>query len=143
MDLNESKHPAQFASAQSMRNVREKNRAAWLALFAENAVVEDPVGVSPLDPTGNGHRGHEAIGRFWDTVIAPGETIMRVRESYPSGNECANVVSLVNRMPSGIEIAVDTVIVYRVDDRGKLVSLRAYWDFARVAAQLEAALRPG
>jgi hypothetical protein len=99
--------------------------------------------VSPLDPTGNGHRGHEAIGRFWDTVIAPGETIMRVRESYPSGNECANVVSLVNRMPSGIEIAVDTVIVYRVDDRGKLVSLRAYWDFARVAAQLEAALRPG
>jgi ketosteroid isomerase-like protein len=143
MDLNESKHPAQFASAQSMRNVREKKRAAWLALFAENAVVEDPVGVSPLDPTGNGHRGHEAIGRFWDTVIAPGETIMRVRESYPSGNECANVVSLVNRMPSGIEIAVDTVIVYRVDDRGKLVSLRAYWDFARVAAQLEAALRPG
>jgi len=143
MDLNESKHPAQFASAQSMRNVREKNRAAWLALFAENAVVEDPVGVSPLDPTGNGHRGHEAIGRFWDTVIAPGETVMRVRESYPSGNECANVVSLVNRMPSGIEIAVDTVIVYRVDDRGKLVSLRAYWDFAKVAAQLEAALRTG
>jgi ketosteroid isomerase-like protein len=126
-----------------MRHVRDRNRAAWLALFAEDAVVEDPVGVSPLDPTGKGHRGQEAIGRFWDMVIAPGHTTMHVRESYPSGNECANVVSLVNRMPNGNEIAVDTVIVYRVDDRGKLVSLRAYWEFDKVAAQLEAALRPG
>jgi steroid Delta-isomerase len=142
MELNESAHPAQFASSQSMRNVREKNRAGWLALFAEDAVVQDPVGVSPLDPAGNGHRGHEAIGRFWDMVIAPGDTVMRVRESYPSGNECANVVTLTNRMPGGIEIAVDTVIVYRVDERGKLVSLKAYWDFAKVAGHLEAALRP-
>ena len=142
MELNESTHPAQFASIQSMRNVRAKNRAAWLALFAEDAVVQDPVGVSPLDPSGNGHRGHESIGRFWDMVIAPGETVMRVRESYPSGSECANVVTLTNTMPGGIEITVDTVIVYRVDERGKLVSLKAYWDFAKVAGQLEAALRP-
>jgi hypothetical protein len=42
----------------------------------------------------------------------------------------------------GVEIAVDTVIVYRVDERGKLVSLKAYWDFAKVAGELEAALRP-
>ena len=67
---------------------------------------------------------------------------MRVRESYPSGNECANVVTIVNRMPGGVEIAVDTVIVYRVDERGKLLSLKAYWDFAKVAGELEAALRP-
>jgi hypothetical protein len=141
MELSSSSHPAQSASIQSMKNVHAKNRAAWIALFAEDAVVEDPVGKSPLDPVGNGHRGHEAIGRFWDTVIAPGEVEMRVRESYPSGNECANVVTIVNRMAGGVEIAVDTVIVYRVDERGKLVSLRAYWDFAKVAGDLEAALR--
>jgi ketosteroid isomerase-like protein len=142
MELTTSSHPAQSASIQSMKNVGARNRAGWLALFADDAVVEDPVGKSPLDPAGNGHRGHEAIGRFWDTVIAPGEVEMRVRESYPSGNECANVVTIVNRMPGGVEIAVDTVIVYRVDDRGKLVSLRAFWDFASVAAELEAALHP-
>jgi ketosteroid isomerase-like protein len=143
MELLSSSHPAQFASIQSMKNVRAKNRAAWLALFAEDAVVEDPVGKSPLDPGGNGHRGHEAIGRFWDMVIAPGEVEMRVRESYPSGSECANVVTIINRMPGRAEISVDTVIVYRVDERGKLVSLRAYWDFAKVAGELEAALHPG
>jgi hypothetical protein len=142
MDLQHSTHPAQQASARSMKNVKAKNRSAWLDLFAEDAVVQDPVGVSPLDPSGLGHRGREAIGRFWDMVIAPGDVEMTVRESYPAGDECANVVTLVNRMPGGVEIAVDTVICYRVDARGKLVSLRAYWEYEKVAAQLEAALKP-
>jgi ketosteroid isomerase-like protein len=140
METTASEHPARRASANSMRNVHAKNRAGWLALFADDAVIEDPVGVSPLDPSGRGHRGKEAIARFWDTVIAPGNVEMRVRESYASGDECANVVSLVNRMPGGIEIGTDCVIVYRVDAAGRIVSLRAYWEFEKVAAQLAAAL---
>jgi steroid Delta-isomerase len=142
MNLEQSKHPAQFASAMSRRNVMGKKRAAWIDLFADDAVVQDPVGVSPLDPSGGGHRGKEAIGRFWDMVIAPGNVDMIVRESYPAGDECANVVTIVNRMPGGIEISTETVICYRVDARGKIVSLKAYWEFEKVAAQLEAALKP-
>jgi len=142
MNLEQSKHPAQLASAMSRRNVMGKNRAAWLELFAEDAVLQDPVGVSPLDPSGLGHRGKEAIGRFWDMVIAPGNVEMIVRESYPAGDECANVVTIVNRMPGGVEISTETVICYRVDSRGKIVSLKAYWEFEKVAAQLEAALKP-
>ena len=140
MSPSTAEHPARMAGLNSVRNVKAKDRAAWLALFADDAVIEDPVGVSPLDPSGQGHRGKEAIARFWDTVIAPGEIEMRIRESYPSGDECANVVSLVNRMPGGVEIGTDCVIVYRVNGAGKIVSLRAYWEFAKVAAQLEVAL---
>jgi steroid delta-isomerase len=142
MELTQSDHPAQHASIQSMRNVRAKNRAAWLDLFADEAVLQDPVGVSPLDPGGLGHRGKAALARFWEMVIAPGNVEMHVRESYPAGDECANVVTIVNRMPGGVEIKVDTVICYRVDTAGKLVSLKAYWEFEKVAAQLEAALKP-
>lgn len=123
-----------------MRTVKAKDKSAWLALFADDAVVEDPVGVSPLDPSGQGHRGKAAIARFWDAVIAPGEVEMTVRESYAAGSECANVVSLVNRMPGGVEIGTDCVIVYRVDGAGRIVSLRAYWEFEKIAAQLAAAL---
>ena len=133
-------HPARKAGQNSMRHVMAKDREAWLALFADDAVIEDPVGVSPLDPSGRGHRGAAAIARFWDTVIAPGNVEMRVRESHASGNECANVVSLVNRMPGGIEIGTDCVIVYRVDEAGRIVSLRAFWEYEKVAAQLSAAL---
>lgn len=135
-----AQHPARRAAESSMRNVKAKDKSAWLALFADDAVVEDPVGASPLDPTGQGHRGKAAIARFWDTVIAPGDVEMTVRESYAAGNECANVVSLVNRMPGGVEIGTDCVIVYRVDEAGRIVSLRAYWEFEKIAAQLAAAL---
>jgi ketosteroid isomerase-like protein len=140
MDSNRTVHPAQQAGINSLKNVRARNKEAWLDLFAEDAVVQDPVGVSPLDPAGLGHRGKAAIGRFWDMVIAPGDIEMRVRESYPSGEECANVVTLVNRMPGGVEIGTDCVIVYRVNAAGRIVSLKAYWEFEKIAAQLEAAL---
>ncbi|MBV6416050.1 MAG: hypothetical protein CMLOHMNK_00578 [Steroidobacteraceae bacterium] len=127
---------AQQAGAESLAAVRAKNKAAWLDLFADDAVIQDPVGVSPLDPSGLGHRGKEAIGRFWDVAIAPGQLDTRIRESYPTGDECANVATFVNRMPNGLEIATDLVVVYRVDARGKIVSLKAYWEYAKIAAQL-------
>ena len=139
--MNNSTHPAQRAGIRSIDCVLRKDRAAWLALFAEDAVVKDPVGVSPLDPAGQGHRGNEAIARFWDMVIAPGQITLQVRESYPCGNECANVVTLTNRMPGGIEIATDFVVVYRVDTAGLIISLKAYWEYSKVEAQLSKALK--
>ena len=54
-------HPARDASLRSMQAVEAGDRSAWLALFAEDAVVEDPIGPSPFDPEGDGHRGREAI----------------------------------------------------------------------------------
>lgn len=42
----------------------------WVALFAPDGVVEDPVGPSMFDPEGKGHHGHEGIGGFWDIAIA-------------------------------------------------------------------------
>ena len=131
---------AQQAGAESLAAVRAKNKTAWLDLFADDAVIQDPVGVSPLDPSGLGHRGKDAIGRFWDAVIAPGQLETTIRESYPAGDECANVATFVNHLPNGLKIATDLVVVYRVDARGKIVSLKAYWEYAKIAEQLGALL---
>ncbi len=127
-----SPFPAQQAGFNSMRNVKAKNRAGWLELFADDAIVQDPVGVSPLDPTGLGHRGKEAIGAFWDMVIADTVGTFRIRESYPCANECANVFTLTQTLPNGREMDVSFVGVYRVDDHGKIVSLKAYWQFDKM-----------
>ncbi len=134
-----SEFPAQQASFNSAKNVMAKNRDGWLALFAEDAVVQDPVGVSPLDPTGLGHRGIEAIGKFWDTAIAFGELEMNLRESHPCGDECANVATLTKKLSDTVSITTDLVIVYRVNEQGKIVSLKAYWEYAKVDAQLKKA----
>lgn len=133
-------HPAYIASLNSVKNVMAGNKQGWLDLFADDATVQDPVGVSPLDPTGEGHTGKAAIEQFWDTIIGPGSIRFEVRESYPAGDECANVATLTNTMPGGVDITTDLVIVYRVNDAGKIVSLKAYWEYAGVQAQIERAM---
>ena len=41
-----------------------KDKENWLALFTKDALVQDPIGKSPLDPEGNGHKGIAAIENF-------------------------------------------------------------------------------
>jgi steroid Delta-isomerase len=133
IDFN-TKHPAQRASFTSPQMVKEKNKEAWLALFADDAVIQDPVGPSALDPSGLGHRGKEAISRFWDMVTS-GNFDFTMRESYPCGDECANVWVGINEM-GGMRFEVPMVTIYKVDAAGKILSLRAFWDSSKVADDL-------
>ena len=43
---------ARELARRSQAAVTAKDRSAWLGLFAPDAVVQDPVGPSPLDPLG-------------------------------------------------------------------------------------------
>lgn len=112
-----------------MAAVEAGDREAWLGLFAEDAVVEDPVGASPLDPEGRGRRGPAEIAAFWDDVISTGQVRFAIRESYACGDECANVGRITTTMADGSRSLVDGVYTYRVDDDGRLVALRAFWEF--------------
>jgi ketosteroid isomerase-like protein len=130
-----SKTPAELAFERHVAAVHAGDREAFLANFADNAVVEDPVGPSPLDPSGEGHRGHSAIAAFWDLIIGPGSVRFEIERAYACGDEIANVGSIYNVLPDGGgEIAAEGVFVYRVDAEGKLVSLKAYWDYAKTMA---------
>jgi ketosteroid isomerase-like protein len=124
-------HPARVAGERSRAAVARGAREEWLELFADDAVLEDPIGVSPLDPTGRGHRGKAALAAFWDHVIArvPGTRVaFDYHTQYAVGDECACVGSLTNHFPNGASFRVEGVFVYRVNAAGKLVSLRTYWE---------------
>ena len=120
-------HPARDASLASMRAVEAGDKAKWLSLFAADAVVEDPIGVSPMDPTGEGHRGPAAIEAFYDAVIGPNEVSFVIDRSHAGGNEVANIGTISTVMPDGTTVHTDLVATYRVDDEGKVLALRAYW----------------
>lgn len=106
------------------------DRAAWLGLFAPDAVVQDPVGPSPLDPAGAGHRGTAAIAAFYDTVIGRVERLsFEIERSYLCGDEVADVGSIRLSLPGGSTAVVRGVFTYRGDGNGKLSALRAYWEF--------------
>lgn len=132
-----TEHPARLASQRSAAAVQAKDKEAWLALFADDAVVQDPVGKSFLDETGEGHRGLEAIGAFFDNNIAPVESIrFELHDSFAAGDEVANVATIHMALPGGATSRCEGVFVYRVRDDGKLVSLRAFWEVDRMMATL-------
>ena len=85
-----------------MKAVTNKDKAAWLECFAPDAWVRDPVGGSPLDPRAEGFRGHEAIAKLWDGLIAPLKSVrFEVREEHPSGNAIARVATVQLTLPTG------------------------------------------
>lgn len=132
-----AEHPARLASQRSIAAVQAKDKDAWLALFADDAVVEDPVGRSFLDESGLGHRGKEAIGAFFDNNIATVEQIrFELHDSFATGDEVANVATIHMTLPGGTTSRCEGVFVYRVRDDGKLVSLRAYWEVDRMMATM-------
>jgi steroid Delta-isomerase len=130
---------ARDLARQSQAAVHRKDREAWLSLFAPDAVVADPVGPSPLDPDGDGHRGLAAIGAFYDTVIAPNEHIsFEIERSYLCGDEVADVGTIRTKLPGGDHVVVVRgVYTYRADGAGRLAALRAFWEFD--AAEVRAA----
>ena len=113
-----------------------KDKENWLALFDEDAIIQDPIGKSPLDPEGNGHKGIVAIEKFYDTVIANGNIEFNILESIPCADECANYAEIVNVLGE-LRIETKMIVIYRVNSNDKIVSLRAFWDYQNMERQLE------
>jgi steroid Delta-isomerase len=125
--------PVHLAGKRSREAAMARDKEAWLALFADDAVVEDPIGPSHFDPDGKGHRGKEAIAKFFDMAIAPSQLEFNFAATYQCGNEEANVGNIVI-VASGYRVVAEGVFTYRVDDEGKIVALRAYWELDSATA---------
>lgn len=132
-------HPARDASLASYQAVSRKDKQAWLDLFAEDGWIEDPVGTSVFDPDGVGHHGVDARSHFWDITIAPvARFVFEIKDSFAAGYECANFATFHTTLGNGYTAYTDCVVIYRVDDAGKIVSLRAIWEFDRTMATVTA-----
>lgn len=124
---------AHIAGRRSREAVTARDKQAWLSVFADDAIIEDPIGPSQFDPEGKGHRGRDAISAFWDNAIASTEKIeFNFVDGFQCGNEEANVGCIVITI-GGYQVTAEGVFTYRADDDGKLVALRAYWELDRVA----------
>jgi steroid delta-isomerase len=121
--------PAGLAT-QAMRAVEGKQREAWLAAFAAEARLEDPVGHVPP------RHGVEEIAGFWDTAIVPLEQVrFTLRRAHEAPGEALMLVDVSARAPGGATARYDAALHYTFDEQGAIVSLRAFWDLADVAAQ--------
>ncbi len=128
----EDEHPARRASLLSREYVQTHNRDAWLGLWTEDAIIEDPIGVSYIDPEGKGHRGAQARAAFYDSFIAPATISIEIHQSYAAGLECANHITITILLDGGegkrIQQMVHGVFTYHCNEDGKLTAMRGYWD---------------
>jgi len=129
--MGEETTTARELGIRSRAAVHARDRDGWLDLFADDALVQDPIGPSPFDPEAKGHRGKEAIAAFYDSVIAPAEAIsFEIEHSYLCGDEVADVGIIRTTLAGGTHQAVVRgVYTYRHDGNGKLAFLRSYWEF--------------
>ena len=134
-DTDKEQPPARRAALASMTAVTAGDKDAWLALFAADAVVADPVGPSMFDESGKGHHGHDGISAFWDKTIGNVERFeFVIRDSHAAGDEVANVGTITTYLPGGYRVDTDGVFVYRVGEDGLITSMRAFWETERAMA---------
>ena len=124
------KSPALAASQSSWRCVQAHDREGWLALMADDVVVEDPIGQSVTNPEGTGVRGKNGVAEFYDTNIAANNLTITCEETFPSSdpNEVAHILVLDSKFDNGITSSVRGVFTYRVNEAGLIANMRGYWN---------------
>lgn len=112
----------------SLSAVRNRDKEAWLALFAEDAIVEDPVGPAEWDPEGVGQRGKAAIAAFYDMFSARQKAFeFEIHHQVAIGNEVACHLTLRSTFADGQVSEVEPINLYQINDDGLIVALRSFW----------------
>jgi len=111
--------------------VAAQDRTAWLALFADFSVIEDPVGSAPhingLYDKRSQRRGNDAAARFYDTFIADNPIQFHRGRDFVCGNSVMRDLSL---QPSGFSEPIPMHLLYQLCEEGgelKILRLAAHW----------------
>jgi len=128
LNIDRENHPAVLCGQRSREAVAARDKQAWLASFAADGSVEDPVGPSMFDEEGVGHRGAEQLSAFWDKTIGTTERIDFVFDKeIICGDEVAYIGKIVTHIGGHVTEA-EGVFTYKADADGKLAALRAFWE---------------
>jgi steroid delta-isomerase len=122
--------PAQMKAA-LQRYVDGFNAAdaeAIVALFADDAVIEDPVGGGTL------RRGRAEIAEFYRGSV---KLVKRIELSAPIRGSHGNAAAMafaVHLDYDGKPCVINVIDVMRFDDTGRIVEMKAYWGPGDVVA---------
>ena len=124
--------PALTASQASWRCVQADDKEGWLALMADDVVIEDPIGPSYTNPDGNGRaRQGGASPRSATTTSASNHHHDHLRGDVPvelARRDRAHPGAAHSHSTNGSASAVRGIFTYKVNDAGLLTNLRGYWN---------------
>jgi steroid delta-isomerase len=105
------------APAKYLQALAAKDLDGILALYADDATVEDPVGTDL-------HVGIDAIREFYKGAVAFDLEAELTGQVRLAGNEAA-FPFMVKNISGGL--AMHIIDVFKFNDEGKVVSMRAFW----------------
>jgi steroid delta-isomerase len=102
-----------------LRGLNEKDLEGILSLYADNATLEDPVGSNIIEGIIN-------IRKFYSGAVILDLKLTRTGPVRIASNEAAFPFQLEMEV-QGKLMRTDIIDVFRFDEQGKIVSMRAFW----------------
>jgi hypothetical protein len=113
------------------------DKAEWLALYSDDAVIEDPVG-TPASQKGRrpGRLGDE-LGRFYEAFIAPSAIDMTVRREIVCDMHVFRAIDIhTTNLKTGLQMKVPANLLYEMVAVGGGLAIRrmqAHWELNRTS----------
>lgn len=99
-------------------NINKKDADAFLSLFADNIVAQDPVGTTPIV-------GLENLAAFIKQGMASKVELVAPIRTSP-GNS-ATMTFDIHMELAGQDVIIQATDVMKFDEAGKIIELKAYW----------------
>ena len=118
----------------------QHDKERWLALYSDDAVVEDPVG-TPASHRGRrpGRLGDE-LGRFYEAFIAASGIDMVTRQDIVSDMHVFRAVDIhTTNLKTGLKMKVPANLLYEIVSRDGGLSIKrmqAHWELSRMSRML-------
>jgi hypothetical protein len=118
----------------------QHDKSRWLALYADDAVLEDPVG-TPASHAGRrvGRMGDE-LGRFYEAFIAASAIDMVTRRELVSDMHVFRAVDIhTTNLKTGLKMVVPANLLYEIVSRDgglAIKRMQAHWELSRMSRML-------
>jgi steroid Delta-isomerase len=116
-------HDLAAAVEEYCRAENAKDKSAWIKLFAEDVVHEDPVGYGPVNV------GIAAVGEFWDRIQASNVELWLDAPLIVCGQEVVAIMRCRTGPDDARRETSPIVDHFVFDDDGKITSLRAFLNY--------------
>jgi steroid delta-isomerase len=103
---------------------------AFVELFAEDVVFQDPVGTPTLTGPEGVRKFHIRLQKSWQSLE------MTPRATFPRGGRAAVYWTAEGLSGTGKAIRFAGVDVFEVDDAGRIRRVEGYWPIEEVIAQM-------
>ncbi len=116
------------------------DKSRWLALYADDAIVEDPVGTPASQKGRRPGRFGDELGRFYEAFIAASDIEMVTRADIVCDMNVFRAVDIhTTNRKTGLPMVVPANLLYEIVDRDGNLAIRrmqAHWELNRMSRAL-------